>query len=417
MLRLRRKYDTKTAAPFFLGLLLLAASLGVGFGSTHNAEGTFPGTNGKIAYIIEGQSKIFFINSDGTGPEEAAIPSSQNNNQLTTTSQGLHVSPDATKVLYVGRIETIDPKGNPQICDSVYVINRDGTGNTRLTDCANFAGFSWSPDGTRIVYATADGQIWLMNADGSSNRQLTNDVILVSKGSPSWSPDGTKIAFHAFSQVDFAWNIFVMNVDGTGITQITHNTRDQFQFPNWSPDGTKVVFDGSSGIWTVNSDGTGLTSLSTQGGRFPTWSPDGTKVVFTMFSDGLATVNSDGTGLTLVGSSTANGNFPDWGTAPPRYKIPGFYQPVDNSPTINIAKAGSVIPIRFELFNGIGSIEYTDASAIKYQIGQVQCPSSAATDAIETTTTGTTSLQYDGQAGQYLLKWQTPKETSPKNCV
>ena len=81
------------------------------------ANATFPGTNGKIAYIT-GEPKIFLINPDGTGLEEIPTP-------LPAISQGgLRVSPDASKILYEGSIEFLDPNGELQVCADIYVINQ-----------------------------------------------------------------------------------------------------------------------------------------------------------------------------------------------------------------------------------------------------------------------------------------------------
>ena len=284
---------------------LLTAILFLAVPSAANA--TFPGTNGKIAYITD-EPKILLINPDGTGLEEIPTP-------LPAISQGLRVSPDASKILYAGRIELLDPNGDPQVCDDIYVINRDGTGNTRLTDsCRGSENFSWSPDGTKIVF-TLNGQIWIMNADGTDKTQLTH-IGLSTKGAPNWSPDGTKIAYHDFSEIDSAFNIFVMNSDGTGSTQLTHTTMGQFQYPNWSPDGTKIAFDGPENsdyvIRLMNADGSGQTQLTSATARFPSWSPDGTKIVFSEIDNGIfiATISSDGTGMTRI--TTTHGNFPDW---------------------------------------------------------------------------------------------------------
>jgi Tol biopolymer transport system component len=83
------------------------------------------------------------------------------------------------------------------------------------------------------------GEIYLMNPDGSDQRNITNSP--ASETRPAFSPDGKKIAFVK----DFK-GIFVMNPDGSGQTQILDGTSAGFSsvtsFPNWSPDGKKIVF-------------------------------------------------------------------------------------------------------------------------------------------------------------------------------
>ena len=73
----------------------------------------------------------------------------------------------------------------------IYVMDADGTGQTRLTNNAGLDGEpDWSPDGTKIAFDNSRDGIYVMNADGSGQTILTDNG-----GYPSWSPDGTKIAF------------------------------------------------------------------------------------------------------------------------------------------------------------------------------------------------------------------------------
>ncbi|MCH8966670.1 MAG: PD40 domain-containing protein [Planctomycetes bacterium] len=88
----------------------------------------------------------------------------------------------------------------------MWTINIDGTNQTRLTftpqNPPNVPTWSihpsWSPDGERIVYASTfsgSSQIWMMNADGTYRRQLTETADPLSSDNPVWSPDGSRILF------------------------------------------------------------------------------------------------------------------------------------------------------------------------------------------------------------------------------
>jgi Tol biopolymer transport system component len=185
------------------------------------------------------------------------------------------------------------------------------------------AEISWSPDGTRIAYVGlvdtgTDHQaygIFTSSPDGSQATQLTSGPL---DTWPSWSPDGTRIVFSKASDSSVRnllctslsgvsgcpTDIFMMNADGTGVQQITHDPAPEFN-PEFSPDGTKIAFvrkvSSTEEIDAVNTDGTRLMAIAQGTGgnqsRF-SWSPDGQRVVFVRVSDtgwGLHVVNADGT--------------------------------------------------------------------------------------------------------------------------
>src|SRR5262249_45425188 len=120
----------------------------------------------------------------------------------------------------------------------LYVMNRSGHDQTRITfDNVGEYGAEWSPDGTQIAFysldqATGLPQIFLMNANGVV--QLTGTGPLTNTGVganfPDWSPDGTRILFQTppVRNGTFIYrDIFVINVDGTGLTNLTHNSSHQ----------------------------------------------------------------------------------------------------------------------------------------------------------------------------------------------
>jgi hypothetical protein len=86
---------------------------------------------------------------------------------------------------------------------------------------------SWSPDGTRIAFATYfrnnHWEIWVMNADGSGQHRIATDGL-----SPAWSPDGRKIAFTREAPA----KLLTMNADGSGLTVLTMSSS---LYPDWQP--------------------------------------------------------------------------------------------------------------------------------------------------------------------------------------
>ncbi|MCC6455752.1 MAG: PxKF domain-containing protein [Caldilineaceae bacterium] len=90
------------------------------------------------------------------------------------------------------------------------------------------------------------------------------------------------------------------------------------------------------------------------------------------------------------------------------WTLKGFYQPVDMNGVVNTVKNGSTVPLKFEIF--AGSTELTETSRVaSLGVKEVSCSAlSSATDDIELTATGGTSLRYDTTAGQFIYNWKTP---------
>jgi Tol biopolymer transport system component len=89
-------------------------------------------------------------------------------------------------------------------------------------------------------FRDGNNEIYTMNADGSSQTRLTNNT--ASDTDPAWSPDGTKIAFATDrDRSNFTYEVYTMNADGSGQTRLTGDSLND-QSPAWSPDGTKIAF-------------------------------------------------------------------------------------------------------------------------------------------------------------------------------
>ena len=131
--------------------------------------------------------------------------------------------------------------------------------------------------------------LWIMNADGSDQRQLTTDP--AQDGWPRWSPDGKQMAFQ--SNRNGALNIYVADVlggsqiDDGAPQQLTTGKpgRDSWE-PAWSPDGKQLAFSAQqaagSEIFLMNPDGTGRQRLTENRAidGSPAWSPDGRQIAF-----------------------------------------------------------------------------------------------------------------------------------------
>jgi Tol biopolymer transport system component len=217
--------------------------------------------------------------------------------RLTTTGGAdiVRWSPDGRRIAYA---EVAPPRV------SLIVMNADGTNSVNISrDSAVADGYpSWSPDGRRIAFHSnrhnlqggARRSIYVMDADGSNVMRLTSTDSWNDRA-PDWSPDGTRIAFIS-NRVAGVMQIFVMNADGTNQRQLT--TEGTNLYPNWSPDGTRIVFSSQrttngmpdNGLYLINADGTGerpLTRSGTMVDMFSTWSADGTEIYFCSTRSGM----------------------------------------------------------------------------------------------------------------------------------
>jgi Tol biopolymer transport system component len=131
----------------------------------------------------------------------------------------------------------------------IYVMNADGTDQRRLTNNPHEDGRpAWSPDCRQVAFGSDRSghfDIYVMNADGSNVRRLTNKG---DNGYPAWSPapaGGTGVAQIAFSRYDPGSDIYVVSADGANMQRLTQTgvggvDMDIFD-PAWSPDGTQMV--------------------------------------------------------------------------------------------------------------------------------------------------------------------------------
>lgn len=239
---------------------------------------------------------IYKINEDGSGLQNLTVDPSP--------YLSFSWSPDGSRIVF-----------NSYWADNdeIYVMNADGSGITRLTYEPGYDEFpAWSPDGARIAFSSnrqGSRQVHVMGTDGSNVIRLTN--LSLGCGNHMWSPDGSRIAFDNFNMVSNDEEIYTINSDGSGLLRLTENGYFD-SLKQWSPDGSHILFlsnrdqggaENREDVYVMNLDGTEPVRLTTSGYiQDAAWSPDGSKIAYSDFSaaKGLFVMDPDGTDKTEI---------------------------------------------------------------------------------------------------------------------
>jgi Tol biopolymer transport system component len=197
-------------------------------------------------------------------------------------------SPDGSRIAFV-----MSPRGHLTRYagdGDIYVMNADGSHLLRLTGGLYASSPAWSPDGSRIVFVKNQGQqLVVISAEGPDQHVLAR-----ARGyyeSPAWSPDGHAIAYQSSPGRDRnVTAIFTILPDGSGERQLTPRSTSA-GFPAWSPSGSRIAYSASDRLWVMHSNGTSAhhvtnCRLPCVDDFAPAWSPNGSDLVFVRQEDG-----------------------------------------------------------------------------------------------------------------------------------
>ena len=198
----------------------------------------------------------------------------------------------------------------------IFISDYDGHNAIPVTQDGSIAAApAWVPKRWHLFYTSyRSGYAWIYSHNLTSGERRPFAKYGGLNTSAAISPDGKRVAM--ILSKDGSPDVWVANIDGTGLTQLT-KTREDESSPCWSPDGTKICFAGRinerRALYIIPSTGGAMKRLSTPNGPNPSepdWSPDGNTIVFTSQTRDfqICTVPAEGGPVTIH----ATGEDPSW---------------------------------------------------------------------------------------------------------
>jgi Tol biopolymer transport system component len=245
---------------------------------------------------------------------------------------GPQFTSDGSHIIYLA---TVRPAGKTEGWEQdIWIMDRDGTNQTRLTRQGDMDRISVSPASDRIAYTHYDSgriSVFLTSAEGTSPARVPCPLQFTYFS--SWSPDGEQMAVAGIDPS--GWNGFWILPDGNQTPAWGQGTRsrlyvmdsnggnpaffgnvtmpdtyDHYVETSWSPDGERVAFpydvEGATGIAVADLESGRVTRLTEDGGTFPRWSPEGGLIAWIQAGN-VHVIRPDGSGERKIsGDGTAD---------------------------------------------------------------------------------------------------------------
>ncbi len=247
---------------------------------TGTAKGTPPlvAASGRLAFsVFDGQYHLYIANADGS-----------NRKLVADLGMDPEFSADGSQLLYSSW--TNDARG-------IHRIAANGSSDSQVSQRNEDVLPSWSPDGSRYVYATRAGlgsditkrAYSIRVADASSKATQDPPPFVERAQYPNWGSND-KIVFRDCGFPTDTCGLSVVNSDGSGKTEVTNINSTA---PAWSPDASRVAFTSDYGgnwdIYIINASGGSPSRLTTDAAEdgLPTFSPDGKQIAFLSHRGGI----------------------------------------------------------------------------------------------------------------------------------
>lgn len=220
----------------------------------------------------DGRQLAFYSLDLGNGSSEMRIVELESRREVSVPAPGKGLGPsrpewsaDGSRLVFLG--------ANDQGRSHIWAVQHDGSQLRNLSESMSKRGGAWpslSPDGSRVVWsADMRGRLALIvtRLDDGQSTELASGA----EGgheSTRWSPDGTRLVTASRRGTPMAArnDIFVMNADGSAARNLSNHPGEDFD-PRWTPDGKRIVFaslrTGTSLLYEVAADGGVVRPLAT----------------------------------------------------------------------------------------------------------------------------------------------------------